>query len=391
MVQSGMPLPQWRGGCEEAFLSGLCRMSTVGGLAILFSVAALGCLPGDDSDENTGSSSSGASSSSSGASSSSSGASSSSSGATSSSSGATSSSSGASSSSSGASSSSSGASSSSSGSGGSVIGSFPQNPQGVVLVPFTVDGAERTVAIYRSPNAGANPPLFIFFHGTGGDPYSFITDMDATADADTHGFIIAAPQAVAGRVGGPQDVDHWEEGPFETGWNLSDKNPAFNDDVLLTGGIIDAAVAAYAIDSRRVYVLGMSNGAFFAPFVAFLLPQRIAGFAENSGGAIRCENRGEYGAQWMGSGTTCAALAQEAGFPNCTGALKPAEPPDGAVPRGYLVHSNDDDTVSVAWTCQLSDAMGSNATTVILSGLGHSLVPTLVTDAWNNLSGYALP
>jgi dienelactone hydrolase len=271
------------------------------------------------------------------------------------------------------------------------MGDFPVSPNGITYATFQRTGETRSVLVYKPSSAGDNAPLFILYHGTGVDPYDFISSLGAEAVANQRGFVIAAPQAVANRMGGPADPDHWEAVEFATGWNLSDKTPESNDDIQLTRAIIGAAVRAYGINSKRVYTLGFSNGAFFAPFAAFLLPNEITGFAENSGGAIRCANRGEYDQQWVGQGLTCTALAQESNYPNCSGALKPAELPTGRVPRGYLVHYNDDLTVSVAWTCTLAAAIGSQATTTILTGQGHSIAPNLVSNAWTNLSGYSLP
>jgi hypothetical protein len=233
----------------------------------------------------------------------------------------------------------------------------------------------------------------LVYHGTGATPQSVETDLKILPVSDSSGFIIAAPQAVSGRMGGPDDPDHWESITYATGWNLSDKSAATNDDVLLTRAIIDAASRAYGIDLRRVYSMGHSNGAFFSYFVAMMIPNEIAAFAEASGGAIRCANRGTT--QFTGTGTTCEALAAEAGYPQCSGTLKPIELPAGRVPPGYLAHNNNDAWVSVAWTCTLSQAMGSNALTDIFApsaeSTGHAVPVGFATSAWSFVSQQSLP
>jgi poly(3-hydroxybutyrate) depolymerase len=237
----------------------------------------------------------------------------------------------------------------------------------------------RTVGLYVPPSAGARPALVVAFHGTGGNPREFLDELGILPVADTAGFVVVAPQAVAGRMGGPQDPDHWEAQEYGTGWNLTDKNPGSNDDVLLVLAALDAAQAAYGVDPRRCYAIGHSNGAFFAYFVAMAAPDRFAGFAENAGGAIRCENRGNDapGSQFKGRATTCEALAREPGFPTCQGPLKPIAPPAGRVPPGLLAHHNDDEMVSVAWTCMLAAALGPQAEVHILppndDSRGHSV------------------
>jgi hypothetical protein len=249
------------------------------------------------------------------------------------------------------------------------------------------------VNVYQPATLPANPALVILYHGTGQTPDSFMSDLKATDVAIQRQFIVVAPAAKLNVQGSASDVDHWDSIPYETGWNLIDKDPAANDDVLLTRAVIDAASKAYGINRKRVYTAGLSNGAFFSPMVALLLPNEIAGFGENSGGAIRCTNRGEVNSQWMGTGSSCAALAAEANYPACSsGALKPVPvPTSGRVPRGYLVHYNDDNIVSVAWSCHLASAMGSNATTKILTDGGHALEPNFLDNTWTALSGYSLP
>jgi poly(3-hydroxybutyrate) depolymerase len=250
----------------------------------------------------------------------------------------------------------------------------------------------RTVRVYRPSSAGANAPLLIFFHGTGGDQTAFMNETGVMPVADTQGFIVVTPRANRPQQG-PADVDHWEAKTYDSGWNLADTNPATNDDVQLTRAIIDAASKAYGINRKRVYTAGMSNGAFFAPMVALLLPNEIAAFAEHSGGAIRCANRGKDGEQWTAKGTSCSAIATEANYPACTGQpLKPVTVPStGRVPRGYLFHANGDPIVSVAWTCHLADAMGSNATTKIVALNYHGYSSTFIPEAWSAISSATLP
>jgi pimeloyl-ACP methyl ester carboxylesterase len=124
--------------------------------------------------------------------------------------------------------------------------------------------------------------------------------------------------------------------------------------------IIQSARAKLNVDSDRVYVLGHSNGGFFAWFVAASLPDRVAAFAENAAGAVRCAHRAAAGAQFTGTASTCAALQAQPGFPTCAGALLPAPVPT-RVPPGYLAHAVDDALVSVAWTCTLAGALGNRA------------------------------
>jgi dienelactone hydrolase len=229
-------------------------------------------------------------------------------------------------------------------------------------VQLGISGAMRDVAVVLPSARGTNPPLIIAFHGTGGSP-SDLLDDPLVQGADRAGIILAAPQALErnGGNGEPMDPDHYEGGSgWSTSWNMTSKSVDANNDVQLVRAIIQAARAAYAIDTDRVYVMGFSNGAFFSYFLAAMMPDRITAFAENSGGAIRCVNRESEGMQFIGTGTSCPALATMTGFPTCTGPLQPLAVP-ARIPLGYLAHAIDDETVSVAWTCTLASALGDRA------------------------------
>lgn len=273
-------------------------------------------------------------------------------------------------------------------------GSFPKGMAGFGTTTLTVAGAARSVGFYVPPNLPAHPALVVAFHGTGSNPRDFLDESGFTGVADTHGFVVALPQAVANRLGGPGDPDHWDAMMYATGWNLSEPSPDANDDLQLVRAILSASRTAWSINSDRVYTAGHSNGAFFSWFAASALNGRIAAFAENAGGAIACANRGSDGpgGQFTGTATTCAALKQAPGYPTCTGALRPGPPATGRIPPGYLAHHHDDDVVSVAWTCSLADALGPRGVTGVFTATtdsrGHSVTRGFAETAWSFVSRY---
>jgi dienelactone hydrolase len=237
----------------------------------------------------------------------------------------------------------------------------------------------------------------VAFHGTGGNPTDFLDEAGLRHFADATGVVIAAPQALErnGGQGEPGDPDHYAggEGFYGTSWNMTTGDATTNNDLLLVRAIIQAARNAWGVDSDHVYALGHSNGAFFSYHAAMSLPDRFAGFAENAGGAVRCAHRESNGPQFVGTGTSCAALATQSGYPTCDGPLKPLAPPSGRVPWGFLAHHNDDDVVSVAWTCTLASALGARAQTLIKApdgnSAGHSVVEGFADRAWAFLSRHS--
>lgn len=244
---------------------------------------------------------------------------------------------------------------------------------------------ETRVQVVVPPERAAHPALVIAFHGTGNEPSDAVGEMGLEDAAARYGFIVVAPRAGYREVNHPGDFDH-RENEGGSSWNLWDPNANTNDDLRYVRGIIQKARTAYGIDTDRVYTVGFSNGAFFSAFAAARLSDRIAGFGEASGGATRCANIHDP-AEFIvddPSVTTCAAIRARQGFPVCSGALQPDF--TGRLPFGYLSHFNDDDTVSVAWTCVLADVLGARAQTHIANNpgpeAGHLVTPSFIADAW---------
>jgi len=287
---------------------------------------------------------------------------------------------------------------------------LPNLPSSTGPGTFTISGrATSAIEVVVPANLGTSPPLVISFHGTGGDQSVGISQFQLGTKAVALGFIAVAPSAGYRNGQHPADVDH-DQDQGSSSWNMWDPNPATNEDLRYVAALIDAAQQTYGVDTSRVYTMGMSNGAFFAYFVAASLPDRIAGFAENSGGWTTDQCPTRYGAlaagiayaasaapAGIGTGDAfpCSVLFAASGFPSscrisATNHLRP--PPFGArVPFGYLGHYSDDPTVSVQWSCILAEAMGSRAKTTIrysdLNATGHSVMPDFVDQAWTFFAG----
>jgi polyhydroxybutyrate depolymerase len=120
-----------------------------------------------------------------------------------------------------------------------------------LVVPKTVDLTEPA-------------PLVIAFHGMlidSKDLMPVYTKLNDTAEK--HKFIIAYPNAVQGS------------------WGLiPDK---VKSDLALFDALLAKLSAAYKIDERRIYVLGMSNGGYFAHLVAKERSKKVAAVASHSG------------------------------------------------------------------------------------------------------------
>jgi polyhydroxybutyrate depolymerase len=131
---------------------------------------------------------------------------------------------------------------------------------------LTVGRAKREYRLYvpASANVGRPVPLVVAFHGMlvdSKDVMPTYTKLNGTAER--HGFIIAYPNALGGV------------------WGLwPDKIAA---DLAFFDALLARLSAAYRIDPERVYVLGMSNGGYFAHLLAKERSTVIAAVASHSG------------------------------------------------------------------------------------------------------------
>ena len=271
-------------------------------------------------------------------------------------------------------------------------GSF-RGGDGSESATLTIAGARRDVEVYAPPGRPASPPLLIVLHGTyGRGPEMVSADRPRGFEnlADRVGVVLAAPTARELTAGdwdqhaeGEANRTYWETLPTDDPARGTD--PARNPDLALLRAIVAEAQRVHHTDPRRTYVLGFSNGGFFALHAAVVLRAQIAGFGEVASGLVRCENTNSC--QFRGSGTTCEALRGEADYCTCSGSEKPtALPTSGRMPPGYLTHSNDDDTVSVYYTCELAarmTALGHKVEVRIQDRAGGHVIPdSLAEDAW---------
>jgi polyhydroxybutyrate depolymerase len=139
-----------------------------------------------------------------------------------------------------------------------------------------VNGLERQYLIHVPASyVETHPiPVVLNFHGGGVKLEWHIRLIGMNATADAHGFLVVYPQGITG--------------PFGLGtWNAGSccgiamwKNV---DDVKFTAALIDDLASRYAIDRRRIFATGMSNGAMLVYRLACELSDRIAAIASIAG------------------------------------------------------------------------------------------------------------
>ncbi|MGH7566112.1 MAG: alpha/beta hydrolase family esterase [Gemmatimonadota bacterium] len=119
-------------------------------------------------------------------------------------------------------------------------------------------GLERSYSLHVPPawSAGAELPLVLAFHGTQSSPANLraVSGLDPVADA--LGVVVAYPAAARG---------DWNTECIECG---SDAVVDEVDDLGFVSDLVDQLVVDVGVDRRRVYVIGISNGALFVHYLA---------------------------------------------------------------------------------------------------------------------------
>jgi polyhydroxybutyrate depolymerase len=106
-------------------------------------------------------------------------------------------------------------------------------------------------------------PLVVAFHGLGIDSKELMPKYTALPDTAAGKFVLVFPGAVGGS------------------WGLSDEK--VKADLAFFDALLADLKARYLIDSNRVYVLGMSNGGYFAHLVGKERSKSVAAVASHSG------------------------------------------------------------------------------------------------------------
>lgn len=153
----------------------------------------------------------------------------------------------------------------------------PQFAPGDYRFELPAEGRTRSYLLHVPPQgASQRLPLVVSLHGGGGNAgqHRKSTGMDAAADRD--GYIVAYPNG-SGRSGEDRLLT-WNAGNCCAYAQLRRV-----DDVGFIAAVIDDAQRRAAVDPRRVYAVGHSNGGMMAHRLGEALPDRIAAIASVAG------------------------------------------------------------------------------------------------------------
>jgi polyhydroxybutyrate depolymerase len=152
---------------------------------------------------------------------------------------------------------------------------IPDDPNTHIRTIFH-DGLDRTYRIHIPPsynNSTKNPLVFVLHGGwaarSAGERGEHMEEKTTLKGfnilSDNEGFIVVYPEGID---------SHWNDGRK----NVSNNNENI-DDVGFISALIENLTEEFNIDSKRIYVAGMSNGAMMSYRLAFELSEKIAAIA----------------------------------------------------------------------------------------------------------------
>jgi polyhydroxybutyrate depolymerase len=135
---------------------------------------------------------------------------------------------------------------------------------------FEFDGVDRAYTLFvPSAYDGRRAlPVVFNFHGYGGNGGQQMLYSDLDTVAEREGFLVVAPDGQ-----GTAETRHW---------NLTGE-AGFQNDVAMTGALLDHLAATLCIDARRAYATGMSYGGVMTSVLACTANDRFAAFAPVAG------------------------------------------------------------------------------------------------------------
>ncbi len=143
-----------------------------------------------------------------------------------------------------------------------------------VVRSIDVDGRRRTYRVHVPPTYSKEKPaaVVLAFHGGGTDGRIMEESSGFDPLSDKEGFLAVYPDGFE---------RNWNDGRGATNLRSHRENV---DDVAFVSALLDALAKEYAVDGKRVFATGISNGAIFSHTLGARLSERIAAIAPVAGG-----------------------------------------------------------------------------------------------------------
>jgi len=158
------------------------------------------------------------------------------------------------------------------------------SPQGTHTLTLTVNGLERTYIVYvpRTYNPAKKTALVIMLHGGGGKAKGAMWETGWAAKAEQEGFLAVFPNAMPPN---PKQRSSFVFNPqlWNDGSDRFFPGSSAPDDVAFINAMIDDLIARFAVDEKKIFLTGFSNGASLSFLAGIELANRIAAIAPVAG------------------------------------------------------------------------------------------------------------
>ncbi|MCB9612961.1 MAG: alpha/beta fold hydrolase [Sandaracinus sp.] len=149
-------------------------------------------------------------------------------------------------------------------------------------LPTEIGGDRPANVVLPRDYDGTPRPLVILLHGYGASGSAQDLYLGLSRTARPRGVITVIPDGTQNTGG-------------QRFWNATDACCLFGatpvDDVAYITGLVDEAIATYAVDEDRVYLFGHSNGGFMSHRLACDAPERFAAIITLAGTTFSDESR----------------------------------------------------------------------------------------------------
>ena len=187
------------------------------------------------------------------------------------------------------------------------LAAAPAEPGTFLPGRHTHAALSRDYKLYVPPGAaGRSLPLVVMLHGCTQDPDDFAAGTDMNDFAAEQGFFVLYPAQAQGA--NPQRCWNWFKPNHQ---RRGSGEPA------LLASLTQAVIAQHGIDSRRVYIAGLSAGGAMAAIVAAAYPEVFAAAGVHSGLPAGAAGNVAEALVVMGSGAVpgSASASASAGVP----------------------------------------------------------------------------
>lgn len=135
------------------------------------------------------------------------------------------------------------------------------------------DGDSRFYNLYipTSYREDRQLPLVIVLHGRSGNGQRMADLTRFNSRADRHGFVVAYPEGIDNQWNYLHGISGFKAQPNDSDFLLE---------------LADAIRERYRIDTKRIYIAGISNGGFMAQRLACYAPGKFAAFASVAAGGF---------------------------------------------------------------------------------------------------------